>query len=199
MPGAGLSQLLALAALQRPVLPYAGGPIMGPPLGQVGIPVAIPPIQQAQVQLWQGQFPPPDAVEKYEKVLPGSFDRMIAMAERLQAAQIEETRRAQDYTRNDLRRGHWLGFSATLLAIVGASACTLVGAIMHENGPLWVAGLLVGVPVMAVAKSLVESARTPTPQEIMQVAGSDTGTEKSRPPADAAGPPSASGHPAPSA
>ena len=37
---------------------------------------------QQTVQLWQGQYPPPEAIEHYEKVLPGSFDRMIAMAER---------------------------------------------------------------------------------------------------------------------
>src|SRR5437870_316078 len=97
-----------------------------PGLG-VGGPIAVPvpgivPIAQTQqtVQLWQGQYPPPDAVEHYERVLPGSFDRMIAMAERLQAAQIEESKRVNHYAHLDSRRGHWLGFSATGLAMLAA-------------------------------------------------------------------------------
>ena len=40
-------------------------------------------VEHTEVQVWQGQFPPPDAVEKYEAVLPGAFDRIVAMAERL--------------------------------------------------------------------------------------------------------------------
>lgn len=170
IPPALLAQLLA----QRGGLPYAGGPIMGMPLPMV-IPQA--PTAQAQVQLWQGQFPPPDAVKQYEQVLPGSFNRMIAMAERLQEAQIEEVRRAQDYTANDSRRGHWLGFSATFLAIVGAIGCTVVAAITGTTGPYIVAAALVSVPVMAVAKSLIESAKTPSARDIMKATAAETAVE----------------------
>jgi len=45
---------------------------------------------------------------------------MIAMAEHLQAAQIEEARRVNNYTHLEARRGHWLGFSAAGLAMVAA-------------------------------------------------------------------------------
>jgi uncharacterized membrane protein len=104
---------------------------------------------QQTVQLWQGQYPPPEAIEHYEKVLPGSFDRMIAMAERLQAAQIDESRRAHDHTHADNRRGQWLGFSAA----VSAMLCAL--AALALNNP-WVAAAFISVPVMGVAKVLVE-------------------------------------------
>jgi hypothetical protein len=55
------------------------------------------------------------------------FDRMMTMAEHLQTAQIEGTKRAQDYLRTDARRGHWLGFASTVLAIVAAAGVTIAG------------------------------------------------------------------------
>ena len=142
----GLAQLLMAAAAQRAALPYApGGLIAGG---------ALPGIQTQQtLQIWQGQYPPPDAVEHYERVLPGSFDRMIGMAERLQAAQIDGTKRGQDYTRDDTRRGHWLGFAIAVLAMLGAFGC------LELKYP-WVATVFLSVPVMAVAKALIESARS---------------------------------------
>ena len=105
-----------------------------------------------QAQFWQGQFPPPDAVEVYERVLPGSFDRMIRMAERQQDAQIDLSGHALRGTRDDTRRGQWLGAGITAGAVVGAVVC----AVIHQ--PV-VAGLLVAVPVMSVARAMIESAR----------------------------------------
>ena len=143
----------------------------------------IPQIQQqAQVQLWQGQFPPPDAVQKYEEILPGSFNRMIRMAESLQEAQINDAKRAQDYTSADTKRGQWLGFSAVLASVLGAAACTIAAAITHQSGGYWVAGALVGVPVMAVAKALVESARTPSAKDIIQAAAPKSAPPTAQPP-----------------
>ena len=77
----------------------------------VFLPTAGGALAQAQqtVQLWQGQYPPPEAIERYEKVLPGAFNRMIAMAEKLQAAQIEEAKRANAYTHSDTKRGRVCG------------------------------------------------------------------------------------------
>jgi uncharacterized membrane protein len=131
----------------------------------MGLPIGLPAmIGQQSVQVWQGQFPPPEAVEKYEGVLPGSFDRMIKMAENLQAAQIEETRRAQEYTRDDSRRGHWLAFAAVALATVGAVVTATIGQ-------PWVAAALVGIPVMGVAKALVDSVKRPSPADIVRAVG----------------------------
>jgi uncharacterized membrane protein len=100
-----------------------------------------------------GPYPPPEAVERYEKVLPGSFDRMIKMAEQLQAAQIEETRRALEYAQADSRRGHWLGWWVAIFAMVGAVAC------LQFNYP-WVAAVFLSVPVMAIAKAFVEATKS---------------------------------------
>ena len=167
---AGVAALAQLLALQRAGQPYAPLPLFGitGPVGSVAGPAGTPVQHTQQLQVWQGQFPPPDAVQKYEAVLPGSFDRIIRMAERLQEAQIDETKRAQDYTRDDARRGHWLGFGATIAAILAAVVCAAIAAVTHVPGLLWVAGALVGVPVMAVAKSLVETARVPSPTDLLR-------------------------------
>src|SRR4051794_39392607 len=74
-------------------------------------------IQQAH---WQGPYPPPEAVERYEKVCPGAFDRMIGMAERLQKAQIDQSSEALKNQKDDRCRGHYLGFTTTVLAMGGA-------------------------------------------------------------------------------
>jgi uncharacterized membrane protein len=116
----------------------------------------VPAVQTQQtLQVWQGQYPPPDAVERYEKVLPGAFDRIVRMAEQLQAAQIDTARRAQDYLRADTRRGHWLGWSIATLAMGAALVALWLG------NP-WVAGLFVGIPVMTIAKALIETTKSPS-------------------------------------
>jgi uncharacterized membrane protein len=110
-------------------------------------------LQTQQTVVWQGQYPPPDAIERYEKILPGSFDRMIRMAEQLQSAQIKEAESAQNYTQKDTKRGHWLGWSLSVIAIVGALGC------LWLNYP-WVAPAFLSLPVLAVAKALVESVKS---------------------------------------
>lgn len=146
-----------------------GGPGFLPPFA---LPAVFPQVlPQPQIQLWQGQFPPPDAVQKYEEVTPGAFDRIIKMAERLQAAQIEGTERAQNYAAADSKRGAWLGFTASVISTLGAIGCTVAAALTGTSGPYWVATALVSVPVMAVARALVESAKTPTAKDIVNTAG----------------------------
>ena len=135
-------------------------------LGGVGMPMMIPMgavAQQQQVQVWQGQFPPPEAIERYEKTLPGTFNRMVTMAEQLQAAQIEDSRRAMELARKDTKRGHYLGFFVAIAAIASALGCVALGQ-------PWVAALLVSVPVMAVAQALVASSRSETPSQVIQAA-----------------------------
>jgi uncharacterized membrane protein len=124
----------------------------------------------AQVQVWQGQFPPPDAIERYERVQPGAFNRIIAMAEFAQATQAADTKRAHDNVAGDTRRAQWLGFAVAVLAIVAASGCAIAGAYTGRLQIFWVAGALLSMPVMAVANTLVQSARTPSAKDILKAA-----------------------------
>jgi hypothetical protein len=74
------------------------------------------------------------------------------MAERLQAAQIKQTETAAQFAQVDTKRGHWLGFAVAIAALVAAIVSLLL------DNP-WVAGLCLSVPVMAVAKALIDSAK----------------------------------------
>ena len=154
-------QILAQLAAAGAIRPLPFGLIPGSP-----IPIFVPTVggaaAQAQqtIQLWQGQYPPPDAIEHYERVLPGSFNRMIQMAEKLQGAQIEEAKRAHEYAHSDARRGHWLGFAAAVLAMAAA-----LGALAF--GYPWVSAAFISVPVMGVAKALVEATKTSSPSQML--------------------------------
>jgi uncharacterized membrane protein len=156
--------LAQILAGMRPGL----SPYMGPAGHGQGIQLLLPGIvQQAQQTLWHGPYPPPEAIERYEKILPGTFHRMITMAEQLQNAQIEESKRVMDYTQNDTKRGHWLGAAVTVLAMGGA-------LLSLKLGYPWVAGAFLSVPVMAVAKALIDSAKSQTPTQIIQAAAGET-------------------------
>lgn len=130
------------------------------PMG--GVQLTLPGIVQ-QAQHWQGPYPPPEAVERYEQVLPGTLNRLITMAEQLQTAQITQSNMALEHTKNDTRRGHWLGFITTGLAMLGAIGCAAL------SQP-YVACLFLSVPVMAVAKALIETTKTATSVDIIKAA-----------------------------
>jgi uncharacterized membrane protein len=135
------------------------------PTIQFGVPtqLTLPGIVQQQAQHWQGPYPPPDAVERYERVLPGTFNRLITMAEQLQAAQIEQSGRIIDLTHAENKRGHWLGFSSTVIAMAGAVVCVWM------NAP-WLAVAFLSVPVMAVGQALVETAKKSTGTDLIKAA-----------------------------
>lgn len=134
------------------MMPNLGQPI--PMGGSPGNPMLLAAqVVQQQMQHWQGPYPPPEAVERYEKILPGTFDRMIKMAEQLQSAQIEEAKEIRKMTHADQKRGNYLGFLTAVGAMVGGLVC------LKLDSP-WLGAVFLSVPVMGVAKALVESSLT---------------------------------------
>jgi hypothetical protein len=124
-----------------------------PPGGMAGVMA-----QQVQLQLqqWQSPYPPPQHVREYEAILPGTLDRIVKMVEAGQQAQIDTVATAQAHTHADSRRGNYLGFATTVIAMGCAVWCA-------KLGQPWVAGLLLSVPVMSVAKALIEGTRRGRP------------------------------------
>src|SRR6185437_4061045 len=106
-------------------------------------------------QHWQAPLPPPDAVERYEKILPGAFDRMVAMTEQGQAATIRQVDEANRYRFREMRRGQYFGTSVAVLAIAGAVSMAVLG---HAT----VAALLLGPPMLSISYALVSSWTKPT-------------------------------------
>jgi uncharacterized membrane protein len=171
----------------QPIAPELAPIVSGTPTLVIPIPAAAltyPPAPgtaiavQAQQTIWQGPYPPPEAIERYETVLPGSFDRILKMVEKLQDAQIEQNKNALLFTRNDTRRAHWLGFSLGAIACGGAVACLVFGY-------PWVAAAFLSVPVLGVANALIESVKTPgtpTPPSASAVAPKPLPTKPATPP-----------------
>ncbi len=128
------------------------------PFGTPGMPPPGVQFQQVSLQLQQQHplFPPPDAIQAYEKVLPGAFDRIIKMAEKAQRDQAESVVSANESVQKDVMRGQLLGASISIVAMAFAMWCVF----LHEAV---VAAIFVSVPVMGVAKALIDSARAPKP------------------------------------
>lgn len=111
-------------------------------------------IAQGSMSLWQGQYPPPDAIERYQKALPGSFDRMLTMTEKRMDSEIRANDAGVAAQIADVRRGHYLGAAVTIGAMGAAIVCAAI------NQPV-VACAFLAVPVMSVGNSLIETWRTP--------------------------------------
>lgn len=112
----------------------------------------VPVTQQTQSLTWQAPFPPPEAVERYEKVCPGSFDRIVKMAERMEAAQISQSDKALSGQISDVKRGHWLGWTTGIAALT----CALILGIADHD---WLGAAFLALPVMGLAKSFIDLIR----------------------------------------
>ena len=81
------------------------------------------------------------------------------MAERMEKAKIDQSDKVLTMQADDTRRGHYLGASLGATAMFGA-------AIMGFAGQPWLAAAFLAVPVMGLAKALVESVKSPTQQNV---------------------------------
>lgn len=99
-----------------------------------------------ELQMWMAPFPPPHVVVEYERVLPGTWDRMLTMAEEAQKADILSADNKGKYIQRGFSRGQAFGFLALLMAMGSALYCARL------NQP-WVAGAFLSMTVMAAATS----------------------------------------------
>nr|WP_176458132.1 DUF2335 domain-containing protein [Rhodococcus sp. WWJCD1] len=113
-------------------------------------------------QRWKGPLPPPAALAEYEKVLPGSANRVLSMAERsmdLQEGRQQTVRVAIDgevevqktiayADRDSLKRGQWLAAGVSVLV----SLLTFAGLFLTP----W-AAVGFAVPLAQIATSIVRT------------------------------------------
>jgi len=86
---------------------------------------------------------------------------MVTMAEKLQDAQITQSNRITCNTRAENKRGQWLGVTTKVMAMIGAVLCAWIGY-------PWLGAAFLSVPVMAVAKALVETTKIPSSRDIVR-------------------------------
>ena len=106
--------------------------------------------QQVSVhQQWSGPLPPPAALEKFNQIIPGGAERILAMAEKEQAHRIEYEKIGLPETVNESKRGQYLGAVISVAAVLGAVFTAYIGS--H-----WVVSVcLVGVPVLGLVRAIV--------------------------------------------
>ena len=112
-------------------------------------------------QTWTGILPRPQDFGRYGDVVPDAPERLLRMAELEQRHRIEAERARLDLDRQIVpaslesgKRGQWLGASLSALALILAAVTAAIGVTWQ------VPVALVGVPVLAVARSLVLAIRT---------------------------------------
>ena len=93
---------------------------------------------------FSGPLPPPTMYGEYERVLPGSAERILAMAEKEQNHRIGWETTALDTSVGETKLGQWLGFAIAILCIGAAVLLAMSG---H--------GVVAGIALAASAAGLV--------------------------------------------
>ena len=94
-------------------------------------------------------MPPPDALEKFNQIIPNGADRILKMAESEQAHRIEYEKAGVLATTREAKRGQYLGAAISLASIIAAAVSAGMGA--H-----WAVSVaFVGVPVLGLVRAIV--------------------------------------------
>lgn len=113
-------------------------------------------VVQAIKEEFSGPIPPPDIIEKYERIIPGSADRIMTMAEK-QAAhrQAMEKKMIESESRDGL-----LGIIFTFLLGIGCLiACVVVVCLVPKNAGAISSAFLGVTGIGSITTGFIQSAR----------------------------------------
>ena len=102
----------------------------------------------AQTTSWTGPLPNPEALARFEEILPGSADRIIRMAE-------EEGAHQRSIQRQDLQVSARLQYTGMA---VGGALCLLslvFGYMLGSNGHTVAAAAMLGIPVASIIVAII--------------------------------------------
>jgi uncharacterized membrane protein len=102
-----------------------------------------------QARQWNGPLPPPAALEQFERIIPGSAERILRMAEKEQDHRVAQETDGLAADIEDTRRGQWFGGLVAFSAIVGAVLNSVLG------GPWQASVALVGVPILSAVHAFI--------------------------------------------
>jgi uncharacterized membrane protein len=106
-------------------------------------------------EFFRGPIAHPRHLEHYERICPGSADRIIAMAEKEQEFRSNLETQAQADETADRKRGMYCGFVAFLSLVAGGSFSAYLGL-------PWLAAGFIGVGVLSVAGLFVHGRMSAT-------------------------------------
>ena len=113
---------------------------------------------KASLTVHVGSLPSPEAVERYEQVMPGSFDRILTQAEQEQQNKFEHNRTVLGVHEHDVRSG-WkyalcgqlFGFISVIIIVI--PYFVVLGLTVVDNNfamfsAVLGAGILAGLPAL---------------------------------------------------
>ena len=98
---------------------------------------------------FSGPLPPPSMYREYDKVLPGSADRLLELTEKQSSHRINWEKTALKASISATARGQWFGFIVSLVAIGAA-------IILASRGQSVVGGLLAIISVLGLADRIFD-------------------------------------------
>ena len=85
---------------------------------------------EQRAHFFSGPLPDADSAERYEKLQPGAFDRMLTLVEEMQRFQIEQSKTTQREGFRVRKLGQWQAF------IIVLAALSIVALGFHVDHPV---------------------------------------------------------------
>ena len=112
-------------------------------------------VTAVQSKTFTGPIPSPEYLAQYERILPGTAERILAMAEQQAASRQDLERKNYDIVakdteaaRTETKRSQWMSLVITLSAFAGAVYCAKIGQ-------PWVAGCLAGTTLLGIVSTFL--------------------------------------------
>lgn len=112
----------------------------------------------AQESIYSGPLPPPQMLAEFDKVHPGTAERIITLTEKEQA----HRHRMQEYGLKSSKRTEFTGTLIGGFALL-ASIAAAVGVTIY--GEPWVGAAFVAIPVMGAIKKLIDGRDNSRPEK----------------------------------
>ena len=100
-------------------------------------------VQLMGVHAFSGPLPPPEHLERYEKLLPGITDRLLTIAEKQSDNRIQTERGVVD----NVIRQKWFKY---ISAVVAMFLLIALGAYLAIKGLVWLAGIILTTTLLGV-------------------------------------------------
>lgn len=117
-------------------------------------------LHASQSVSWSGPLPSPDALQKYGDFLPGSPERILAMAERetshRHAMELESAKNSSFDTQQyhaAIVRGQWMALFLVVVALMAACYCAYIGQSA-------IGTVIAGTTLVSVVASMIGKRRT---------------------------------------
>lgn len=115
-------------------------------------------VMQIMTSAWAGPTPSPETLKAFNEVNATFAERAFRMSENTVETANYERKKLVDGDVEAVRRGQWMAWIISVMCVAGAILCAVKGQEI-------VAGVLLGMPIMQSATSLVRTIRKDDPDK----------------------------------